>query len=69
MSWIFISLLSTFKQYQDGLAVAKFLSGLRLDVVTHIRGHILGANTVLSLSSTYARALRVSTGTSLGPLD
>ena len=52
------------KEYHDGLAVPKFLSGLRPDVASQICDYVLGVDTVPSLSSIFARALRVSTSVS-----
>ena len=36
-----VTYVKTFKEYRDGLAVAKFLSGLHPDVTAHIRGNVL----------------------------
>ena len=54
--------LQILKQYRDGLAVVKFLSGFRPYVASQICSHVLGVDMISSLSFTFARALRVSTG-------
>ncbi|KAG8381702.1 hypothetical protein BUALT_Bualt05G0000200 [Buddleja alternifolia] len=51
------------REYREGLAVAKFISALRPEISNQIRGQIFGGNVVPSLSSTFSRALRVSTAT------
>ncbi|KAG8373563.1 hypothetical protein BUALT_Bualt11G0037500 [Buddleja alternifolia] len=52
-------------EYREGLAVAKFMSALRPKISNQIRGQIFGGDVVPSLSSTFSRALRVSTATPL----
>ena len=54
--------LKILKEYRNGLAVAKFLSWLRPNIAFQIYDHVLGADMIPSPSSTFAHALRVSTG-------
>ena len=41
------------REYREELAVVKFLSALRPELASHVRGHILGGDTVPSLTTVF----------------
>ena len=55
--------ISKMRQYREELAVAIFLTELTPALASRIRDPILGVETLPSLSSTFSRALRISTAT------
>lgn len=52
------------RQYRQDLAVAKSFFSLDSSLLIHVRCQILAGDNILSLTMTYFRALRVSTGSS-----
>ena len=55
--------VTVMQEYQEELAIAKFLSALRPELASQVRGHILGGDTVPSLTTAFSRVLRIATGT------
>jgi len=53
----------TLRGYRQDLAVLKYLSGLSPTLISQVRGHILGGDSILTLTITFSRVLRVSTRT------
>ena len=54
---------SRMRQYHEELAITIYLSSLNPDLCSQVRGHILCADSVLDLQTTFARVLRISTAT------
>ena len=50
-------------EYRDELVVAKFLSALKPELASQVRGHILSGDTIPSLTTAFSRVLRIATGT------
>jgi len=53
---------TTLRGYRQDLAVSKFLSDLTLTLRSQVRGQILGGNSIPTLTFTFSRVMRVSTG-------
>ena len=53
---------ATLRVYRQDLAVSKFLSGLNPTLRSQVRGQILGGDSILALTATFSRVMRVSTG-------
>ena len=51
----------TLKGYRQDLTVSKFLSGLTPTLQSQVRGQILGGDSILTLTVTFSRVMRVST--------
>ena len=56
--------IDRFREYCKELAVVRFPSALRLEIVSQIRGHILGGNTIPELDVAFSRVLRITTAVS-----
>jgi len=53
---------ATLRGYRQDLAVSKFLSDLSATLRSQVRGQILGGDSILTLTVTFSRVMRVSTG-------
>jgi len=53
---------ATLRGYRQDLVLLKFLSGLSPILQSHVRGQILGGDSILMLTATFSRVMRVSTG-------
>jgi len=52
---------STLRGYRQDIAVSKFLSGLSPPLRSQMRGQMLGGDSILALTATFSRVMRVST--------
>ena len=53
---------ATLRGYRQDQAVSKFLSGLSPTLRSQVCGQILGEKSILTLTATFSRVMRVSTG-------
>jgi len=58
----FVTNAATLRGYPQDLAVSKFLSGLSLTLQSKVWGQILGGDSIPTLTATFSRVMRVSTG-------
>ena len=58
---------TTLRRYRQELAVSKFLSSLILSIRSQVRGHILKVDKIPTLTTTFSRVMRVSTGIDMSP--
>jgi len=57
-----ITVVATLRGYRQDLAVSKFISGLSPTLRSQVRGQILGGDSIPTLTATFSRVMRVSTG-------
>ena len=58
---------ATLREYRQDLTMSKFLSDLNPSLRSQLCGQILGSYNILTLTVTFSRVMRVSTGTDVSP--
>ena len=56
---------ATLREYRQDLAVSKFLSGLSHTLRSQVWGQTLGGESILTLTATFSRVMRVSNGSDI----